>query len=71
MSNTLDDRIAELETRVAFQEHTLGELNDTVYAQQRKIDELELALKDALSRLRQVSGDGAGSDDATEKPPHY
>lgn len=73
MSEPLEDKILDLETRISFQEHTIGELNDTVYAQQRQIDRLEHALRDMLGRLKQMVGDNDGpdSDDATERPPHY
>ena len=38
-------RVEELETRVAFQEHTLSELNDVVSAQSREL----LALRPAVT----------------------
>jgi SlyX protein len=36
----MQDRLAELETRVAFQEHTLQELSDVVTRQQAEIEHL-------------------------------
>ena len=37
----LEERIVELETRQAFQEHTIEELNGVIISQQQQIDRLE------------------------------
>ena len=71
MSDPYQDKIHDLETRISFQEHTIGELNDTVYAQQRQIDRLEQALRDMVGRLKHLVDDGPDNDDPAEKPPHY
>lgn len=66
-----DVRLVELETRSALQEHTLQELNLTVYRQQKQIDQLQ-ALCESLARhvleLKETMADHGGGD---EKPPHY
>ena len=64
-------RLVELETRLAFQEHTLGVLNDTVLEQSRALHELtrrlEAAMQD-LGRLRTLLFADPGEEPA---PPHY
>ncbi len=68
-----DDRIVELESRLAFQEHSLNELNEVVTAQQEQIDALRSALQLLESRLSllvaQTGEPSAKPED--EIPPHY
>ncbi len=66
-----DPRIAELETRVAFQDQTISELNDVVIELRNQIDRVELAtirLKDRVEAAAPVDGSFASDD---QKPPHY
>ena len=68
-----DDRIVELESRLAFQEHSLNELNEVVTAQQEQIDALRAALQLLESRLSLLAAQ-AGEPSAKpedEIPPHY
>ncbi len=62
-----DNRIDELESRIAHQDKTIADLNDVVMAQWRKIEGLELQLK----RLGDEMQDMALGPVAVEKPPHY
>ncbi len=67
-----EQRIIELETRLAYQEHTLNELNDVVTDQQSQLTRLEQLATTLSSRLEALAEAGPGSADAaTEKPPHY
>ena len=66
-----EDRLIELETRVAYQEVTLQQLNDIVTAQQQRIDQLERALRELAGRVARSSESvfkGVAADDI---PPHY
>ncbi|WP_295799247.1 SlyX family protein [uncultured Microbulbifer sp.] len=72
-SNTeLAARVDELETRLAFQEDTLAQLNDQIASQDAQIRAL-------MNRLREVSGKyqdlifemHKGASPGDEKPPHY
>jgi SlyX protein len=71
---TTDERLVDVEIRIARQEDLIDVLNKTVYEQQKKIDELE-ALCTALARhvkdLRDAASDVASDALALEKPPHY
>lgn len=68
---TSEERIVELEIKVARQDDLVEALNKTVYEQQKKIDELE-TLCSALARhvkdLRETASENAP---ALERPPHY
>ena len=66
-----EDRLAELETQLAFQDKTIHELNAVVIRQQQQIDQLlkEVALiKDKLQELK-VSSVIPQSEETP--PPHY
>ncbi|RJF99844.1 SlyX family protein [Noviherbaspirillum saxi] len=66
-----EDRLVDIEIKIARQEDLVDTLNRTVYQQQKKIDELE-ALCSALVRhvkeIREAANDTVPAD---EKPPHY
>lgn len=67
-----DERLVDIEIKLARQEDLLDELNTIVYRQQRRIDELE-ALCSLLARRVAEAGQGSGGDglNAHEPPPHY
>lgn len=63
-----EQRITELEIRLAHQDQTIAELNDVVTTQWRKIE----ALERQMNRLReefQNSQQSAGGEEPP--PPHY
>jgi SlyX protein len=66
-----EDRLVELEIKIARQDDMVDTLNRMVYQQQKKIDELG-ALCSALARhikdMRETATDHSPVD---EKPPHY
>lgn len=68
-------RIVDLETRVAFQEHALGELSDALADLRMENARLMLAVQRALDELRQLrSGlatDLTGDPASEPPPPHY
>lgn len=67
-----DARITELETKLAFMEHTVAELNDTVYAQQRTIEELRTWCQTLAQRMKTLrEGDEQDAPAGHEVPPHY
>ena len=66
---TPDNRIPNLEARIAEQDRVIADLNDMVVAQWRKIDSLERR----LGELREeFDASAAGRPDGSEPPPpHY
>ncbi|HZW22289.1 SlyX family protein [Noviherbaspirillum sp.] len=68
---TMENRLVDIELKIAAQEDLVDTLNRMVYQQQKKIDELE-ALCTALARqLREVRESMSERGPANEKPPHY
>lgn len=67
---SIDARVMELESRLAFQDDTVQALNDVLVAQQRQIDLLEMRLA-ALARRQQELGESIGGGNDEAPPPHY
>ncbi|MDY7576956.1 SlyX family protein [Herbaspirillum sp. RTI4] len=67
-----EERLIDIEIKLARQEDLLDSLSQTIYQQQKKITELELLLQGMARRLRQ-GGDSDNERAAIEheKPPHY
>lgn len=67
-----EERLIDLETRIAHQDHTLAELNDVVTDQQARIMQLETLVRSLAERLASLAEEGQSSASAAdEKPPHY
>ena len=76
MDEQLEHRLAELETRLAFQEHALQELSDALAELRQEEGRNALRLHRALEELRQLRSALAASpvtgDVGSEPPPpHY
>ena len=66
-----DPRIQELESKLAFNERTVDELNRSVFGLQSRIERLEAACAELGERVR-VLGEKLPNDlPEDEKPPHY
>jgi uncharacterized coiled-coil protein SlyX len=65
----LEQRIDELEARLAEQDRSIIELSDEVYRQQRQIAKLEIEVQRLAERLK-IEPQSAASN-TTEIPPHY
>jgi SlyX protein len=67
----IEARLIELETRVAYQDDALRELNEAVVRQQQEISRLERLCIGLQNRLIALADGGGGSPVVDEKPPHY
>lgn len=65
-----EDRVIELEERLAFQEHTLTQLNAVIVDHGRRIEELQRALRQVHRQLEGVVA-GLQDEDPNQAPPHY
>ncbi len=71
-----EQRIITIETKIAFQEDIISQLNDVICKQQDQIDALERLTQQLLLRVRDLSeasvaSSSVGSDMMDERPPHY
>lgn len=67
----MEDRIIDLETKFAFQEHTIEELQKTVHEQYLAIQKLEKAIKILNDKFEAYSTNENEIGPANQKPPHY
>ena len=66
-----EQRLINIEIKIAHQEHQLEELHQVIYQQQKTIDKLEVLLQGLTTRLKEALGDGGDEIRGNEKPPHY
>ena len=66
-----ENRVTELEIKIAYQEDLLHELNKIVGQQQHQISRLEATCKMLSDRIKSLSCEGGGSENFDEVPPHY
>ena len=67
-----ENRIIDLETKIAYQDKAIEDLSNTVFQLDQKLEQVKLVcdgLKLKLSSLTQQAGVEVGEHN--EKPPHY
>ena len=67
----LENRLAELEVRLAFQEHALAQLSDALAASRLENARTSELLRRALNELKQSRGDFFADPAEEPPPPHY
>ncbi|MCV2885821.1 SlyX family protein [Aestuariibacter sp. AA17] len=67
----VEDRLEELEMKVAFQENTIESLNDALASQQIQIEKLEFQLRHVVERVKQLKPSNIASEAEETPPPHY
>ena len=70
MSDT-SKKIIEIETKIAFQEETIEQLNEIIIEQQKAIDKLQLQLLQINSKIKEQDQWSHENSIIDEKPPHY
>lgn len=66
-----EDRFVNIESKIAFQENTIKELNDVVCKQQKQIDTLNMTCRQLMDQIKKMSGISSVGDLIDDKPPHY
>ncbi|MCR4332355.1 MAG: SlyX family protein [Sulfuricaulis sp.] len=67
----MNERLTELEVRVAFQDQTIQDLNEVVTRQQREIDRLARELEAVKSLLAGLAPSMVIAPEDEKPPPHY
>ncbi|WP_263264005.1 SlyX family protein [Pseudomonas sp. RIT-PI-S] len=67
---SVENRVTELETRLAFQDDTIQALNEVLIDQQRQLERLGLQLAQLTERYRELAGQYGEAGDEPP-PPHY
>ena len=65
-----EQRVTAIEEKLAYQEDLIKALDDVVYQQQCRIDQLEALCKQLSERLQGIS-ESTGLAPDNERPPHY
>ena len=66
-----EERLVDIETKLAYQEDLVASLNQIVSDQQRKLDELEAAYRKLVDRVVEQSEELAALRIEDAPPPHY
>jgi SlyX protein len=69
--NSLERRLVELETRLAFQEHAMGELSDALAEARAENQRTSLLLRHMVEELGKVRTSLHESAADEPPPPHY
>jgi len=69
-SPALEERVTELEVKLAFTEDLVEQLNLTLFRQQERMDLLQDELRVLYARIEAVSGQDK-REASDEIPPHY
>lgn len=66
-----EDRLVDIEIKLAHQEQLLTDLDEVVTKQQAKIMQLEELYGSLLERVRSMGEAMPGDGTQDERPPHY
>jgi SlyX protein len=66
-----EQRLIDIEVKLAHQEHALDEVNQVLTDQQAQLSRLEQVCQSLIERLRSLSDGSAADERDNEKPPHY
>ena len=72
MTQLKPEDIADLQSKLAFQEDELEKMNDALYNQQLRMDALEQKLEQLSEQYEELADQTPdGATTVQEKPPHY
>lgn len=69
--NNYDQQIEQLETKIAFQEHTIELLNEALTSQQQQLEKAQYQIAYLLDKVKSMQGSNLASDAQETPPPHY
>ncbi|WP_044470060.1 SlyX family protein [Mannheimia massilioguelmaensis] len=70
-SSKLEQRIAELEMKITFQEGVLEELNEALVQQQFMMDKMHFQLRNLANKLKDMQPSNVARQSEETPPPHY
>ena len=71
MSQQVNDRLETLESRLAYAEYTVEQLNEEVTTQGRELDRLKHQIQLLVDKLQRVQPSQIASMAEETPPPHY
>ncbi|MDR6916107.1 SlyX protein [Pseudomonas sp. 3296] len=67
---SLEDRVTDLESQLAFQDDIIQSLSDVLATQQRAVERLQLQMAALLKRQEEMAGQFETFEEEAP-PPHY
>ncbi len=67
----MDQRLEQLEIKIAFLEEASAQLSDLVYSQRQELDALRAQLAGLIGRFDAAQSQPTAYKPEDEKPPHY
>ena len=67
----MENKIINLESKLAFQDETINELNEVITDQQQQLDQLREEIRLLSLRISSAAESSAGSEEKEPPPPHY
>ena len=67
----MNERLNELESRIAFQDSTIQDLSDIVATQQKQIDQLLFTVSELQGQVRSMTPSLVADQAEETPPPHY
>ena len=63
--------IEELQTKVAFQEHTIEALNDALAGREKQLDDIAFKVRHGVDRVKSIEPSNIAKQSEETPPPHY
>ena len=67
----MEQQLIDLQSRLAFQEDGIDQINQTLALQAREISELRLEIEELKRQLRALTPSNIASEAEETPPPHY
>jgi len=67
----MENKIINLESKLAFQDETINDLNEVITDQQQQLDQLREEIRLLSLRIASVAESSAGTEEKEAPPPHY
>ena len=67
----MENKIIELQSKLAFQDETINELNTVITDQQQQLDQLREEIRLLGLRITSAAESSSVSDEKEPPPPHY
>ena len=67
----MENKIIDLQSKLAFQDETINELNVVITDQQNQLDQLREEIRLLGLRIASVAQSSSASEEKEPPPPHY
>ena len=68
---SMENKIIDLQSKLAFQDETITELNEVITDQQNQLDQLREEIRLLALRITSVAESSSVSEEKEPPPPHY